>query len=180
MRHKPHRPYGDDELRAILRATGNDPTRAIRDRAILLLFIGGGLRLAEVAAVKAEDINWGEGVIMVRGKGNKERMIAPGPAVIEALRVYLNRGRPPIWGIDAPAIGAMVKRRAREAGLMGIHPHGFRHTLAIRLLESSRDLDGLRIILGHETLKQAAEYAAYTAQERALEEQRRLNLADRL
>jgi integrase len=97
-----------------------------------------------------------------------------------SLREHLNGDVGSVWGIGIAAIEAMVNRRAEEATLGRIHPHGFRHTFAIRFLEESRDLDALRIILGHETLKQAAEYAAYGATTRALDQQRRFNLGDRL
>jgi integrase len=70
----------------------------------------------------------------------------------------------------------MIHRREKEAGLGRVHPHGIRHTFAIRFLEKSRDLDALRLILGHETLAQAAEYAAYAAGQRALEQQKELDL----
>jgi len=180
VRHQPHRPYSPQELRALLAATENDPPRALRDRAMLLLFIGGGLRLSELAGMKTVDIDWEGGCILLHGKGAKERWIAPGEAVMVSLREYVNGQVGAVWEIGIAAIEAMVNRRAREAHLGRIHPHGFRVTFAIRFLEESRDLDALRIILGHETLKQAAEYAAYSAATRALDQQRRFNLADRL
>jgi integrase/recombinase XerC len=176
----PHRPYTLAELRALIGATENDPRRAQRDRAMLLTLIGSGVRVGELAAMRAEDIDWKGGMILVHGKGAKERWIAPGEAVMLVLRDYLNGHYGPVWDIKIAAIEAMIHRRAREASLGRIHPHGFRHTFAIMFLEESRDLDALRVILGHETLKQAGEYAAYTAQERALDQQQRLNLGNRI
>jgi len=180
VHHQPHRPYSPQELRALLAATENDPPRTLRDRAMLLLFIGGGLRLSELAGMRGEDIDWEAGCILLHGKGAKERWIAPGEAVIRLLREYVNGQAGAVWGIGIAAIEAMINRRAEEAGLGRVHPHGFRHTFAIRFLEESRDLDALRIILGHETLKQAAEYAAYGATTRALDQQRALNLGDKI
>jgi len=176
----PHRPYTPAELRALLAATENDPRRGQRDRAMLLTLIGSGVRVGELAAMRTEDIDWEGGTILVHGKGAKERYIAPGQAVMTALRNHLNGHRGPVWPIKIAAIEAMIHRRAREASLGRIHPHGFRHTFAIMFLEQSRDLDALRVILGHETLKQAGEYAAYTAQARALDQQRELDLAGHL
>ena len=180
LRHEPHRPYTITELRALLAATENDPPRALRDRAMVLLFIGGGLRLSELAGMRTDDIDWEGGCILLHGKGAKERWIAPGDAAMTLLYEYLNGQAGPVWGIGIAAIEAMIHRLERRASLGRIHPHGFRHTFAISFLEESRDLDALRIILGHETLKQAGEYAAYTAQARALDQQRALNLGDRL
>jgi len=176
VRHPPHRPYSATEFGALLVACDNDPPRAVRDRAILRLFAGAGIRVGELVAMNLSDVDWDQGIIRIHGKGAKERDVAPGPTAMAALREYVNRQGGRVFDIGIGAVEAMIHRREDEAGLGRIHPHGFRHTFAIHFIEQSRDLDALRVTLGHETLAQAAEYAAYTAKERALDQQRRMDL----
>lgn len=81
-KHEPKQPFTDDELRALIRAADNP-----RDRALLLILIGGGVRRAELLGMKRSDIDWERGCILIRhGKGDRQRWVAPGTAAMEALR----------------------------------------------------------------------------------------------
>jgi len=181
IHRQPRRPYTDEELRALLAATQNDPPRALRDTTILLLFIGGGLRLSELTAMRTEDIDWEAGRILVHGKGQRERWIAPGKAAMASLAEYLARDREPtIFAIGGAAVEYMIHRLATEAGLTEIHPHGFRRTFACRFAEISGDIGALQTILGHANIGMSLYYAGYTVRARALDQQARLGLADRL
>jgi site-specific recombinase XerD len=180
IHRQPGRPYTDEELRALLAACENDPPRALRDRTILLLFIGGGLRLSELTGIKTQDIDWEAGRILVHGKGAKERWIAPGKAAMASLAQYLGRDRETVFTIGPAAVELVIARRAEEAGLSGVHPHGFRRTFAVRFSEISGDIGALASCLGHEDIKMSLHYAGFTQKARALDVQARLGLADRL
>jgi len=180
IHRQPGRPYSDEELRGLLAATENDPPRALRDRTILLLFIGGGLRLSELTDMQTQDIDWEAGRILVHGKGAKERWIAPGKAAMASLGQYLGQDRDNVFDVGSAAVEVMITRRAEEAGLSGVHPHGFRRTFACRFAEISGDIGALATVLGHEDIKMSLHYAGFNVKARALDVQARLGLADRL
>jgi integrase/recombinase XerC len=136
---------------------------ARRDRALLELFYSAGLRLAELAALNVADLDLGEGVARVTGKGRRTRIAPIGRAARTALREWLavrdqwadaeetalfltaRGGR-----LSRRAIQARIERRARELGLeRHVHAHMLRHSFATHLLESSGDLRAVQELLGH-------------------------------
>lgn len=151
-----------DQLAQIL-AFDDDSPVGRRDRAIMELFYSSGLRLAELVALDPGDIDFGEGMVEVTGKGAKTRRVPVGRLAIEALRAWL-AVRPSLACAEEPALfvgvrgrrisRSMVQRlmnqRALEQGAPGhIHPHLLRHSFASHLLESSGDLRAVQELLGH-------------------------------
>jgi len=136
----------------------------IRDRALLELFYATGLRVSEIAKLKAEDVNLEAGFLKCMGKGSKERIVPLGAKCREALERYLNRVRvksffvsePVLFlgrnrgGITRQALWQMIKRYARLAGITRkISPHTLRHSFATHMLERGADLRVVQELLGH-------------------------------
>lgn len=147
---------------------------ALRDRAILELLYAGGLRVSEVTALSTEDVALDAGRVLVRGKGDKERIVPLGRTAIEALEAYLREGRPHLERIAprsrtaaAPAHKHRQDGRARlflslrgmpltrqwiwhlvkMAG--GASPHMLRHSCATHMVEHGADLRSVQLMLGH-------------------------------
>jgi integrase/recombinase XerD len=134
-----------------------------RDRALLLLMLDAGLRLAEVSRLQRGDINLDEECIKVQGKGGKERIVPIGDRLLDALEhwIYSEVGFPtdPLFpgytevGLQPRAIGEAIYRIGREAGLkQRLSPHMLRHTFATRLLRRGVNLRVIQELLGHANL----------------------------
>jgi integrase/recombinase XerC len=136
---------------------------AIRDKAIMELFYSSGLRLAELAALTWDRIDIASGLVTVRGKGNKTRMVPLGSYAAAALAAW-RKVRGQFAGFEQPAVfvsrrGNPIARRtiqarirywARRQGLpQKVYPHLLRHSFASHLLESSGDLRAVQELLGH-------------------------------
>ncbi|MGB9236034.1 MAG: tyrosine recombinase [Terriglobales bacterium] len=136
---------------------------ALRDRAMLELLYGGGLRVSEVSGARLEDLKLELGYILVHGKGDKERMVPLGAPAQQTLREYLKDGREPLAGKKASPllfVGAGARRLTRQrvwqlvgqASLpTGRHasPHMLRHSCATHMVENGADLRTVQTILGH-------------------------------
>ena len=143
---------------------GTDPS-ALRDRALLEVMYACGLRASEAIDLSVADIDLHVGVLRARGKGAKERLVPVGRTAVEAVRAYLQRGRPALVGLrDEPhlfvnhrgggltrqGLYKIVQRHARAAGLEGkMSPHTLRHTFATHLLAGGCDLRSVQEMLGH-------------------------------
>ncbi|MBC8063776.1 MAG: tyrosine recombinase XerC [Chlorobia bacterium] len=138
---------------------------ASRDRAILELLYGAGLRVSEVAGSNLPDLDLREGTIRVLGKGNKERIAFFGNTCKSALRDYIGGDRTqalegnPIFTaksggrLTTGAIRRIVKRWAASSGLPSeVSPHTLRHSFATHLLDNGADLKTVQQLLGHESL----------------------------
>jgi integrase/recombinase XerD len=146
-------------------ATSQQLTAALaqRDRALLEVLYAGGLRVSEIVNVKLEDLKLELGHVLVRGKGDKERLVPLGRAAQEALRGYLDDGRMVLLrGRVSPMIfvrrggGRLTRQRvwqmvsaASEAGGRHASPHMLRHSLATHMVENGADLRTVQTILGH-------------------------------
>ncbi len=150
-----------DQARRLVAIDGDD-TLTRRDRAILELFYSSGLRLAELATLDA-NLDLGDALIRVTGKGNRQRSVPVGRHALTALRAWL-AVRADWAAVDEPALfvsqrGRRLSRRAIEQrvhhwavrqGLpVDVHPHMLRHSFASHLLESSGDLRAVQELLGH-------------------------------
>ncbi|TXH04755.1 MAG: tyrosine recombinase XerC [Nevskiaceae bacterium] len=138
----------------------------LRDSAIVELFYSAGLRLSELHALDAAQLEGGVSELRVFGKGGKERVVMIGSAARTALDAWLQlrpqhaaaderalftgaRGR----RLSRASIGIAVKRWAQRRGLnANLHPHRLRHSFATHLLENSGDLRGVQELLGHANL----------------------------
>ena len=135
---------------------------ALRDRALLEVLYAAGLRVSEIVNVKLEDLKLEMGHMLVRGKGDKERLVPLGRAAQEALRDYMNHGRPCLLRGKISAtlfVGRNGSRLTRQrvwqmvsaASDSGRHasPHMLRHSLATHMVENGADLRTVQTILGH-------------------------------
>lgn len=148
---------------------GSDPVD-LRDRALLEVLYGTGLRVSELAAMTAADV--GEATfIRVRGKGDKERAVPIGNQARQATERYLEEGRPALAGprsgnalwlgvrggrLDPRGIRRVVRDR------LGTFPHALRHSYATHLLERGADLRSVQDLLGHSELATTQIYTAVT------------------
>jgi integrase/recombinase XerD len=136
---------------------------ATRDRAILEVFYSGALRVSEIINVKLEDLKLDMGYILVRGKGDKERIVPLGRAALEVVQMYLRDARPMLAaGKSSPIlfIARRAKRITRQrvwqlvnaaSAQSGRHasPHMLRHSCATHMVENGADLRTVQTILGH-------------------------------
>lgn len=164
-----------DEVIALLKsADGKDPL-GIRDRAILELFYGAGIRIGELVALKEVDLELSEGLIRVQGKGKKERVVPIGREAIRVLQGYI-RCRRELLSVNKREAGALFLNRygkplssrgvsrilfkyLKKSGMSGkITPHGLRHSYATHLLDSGADLRAIQELLGHSCLSTTQRY----------------------
>lgn len=150
-----------EEVRAILKAAPNE-----RDRAILEVLYGCGLRVSEVCSLKISEVYLKDMFVKVMGKGSKERLVPMAPSTASAIKNYLsvrpesdagcedvlflNRfGR----ALSRVAVFKMVKSVALVAGVdKNLSPHTFRHSFATHLIENGADLRVVQEMLGHESI----------------------------
>jgi len=149
---------------------------AARDRAILELMYGSGLRLSELVALDISHLDLQEATARVMGKGSKERVVPVGPPCIEAIRAWLEV-RATLRSSQRPAdrdalfvarTGARLGRRriediVRAQGLVAaerndVHPHALRHSCATHMLEGGADLRAIQELLGHASLATTQRY----------------------
>ena len=146
---------------------------ALRDRAVLELLYGSGLRVAEVAGLTLDRVDLDRGRVRVLGKGSKEREVPLSDYAIDAVRAYLAEGRHRLMGAGAPALFFNRKRKplgtrdirslvGRYGGrtLSGRHisPHTLRHSFATHLLEGGADIRAVQELLGHASVATTQRY----------------------
>jgi len=137
-----------------------DAPLGLRDRALLELFYSSGLRLSELCALRWRDIDLASAMVLVHGKGNRERTVPVGSHALAALLAWRkdsgggNDG--PVFpgrgggAISQRAVQIRIKQLAQRQGLFKhVHPHMLRHSFASHILESSGDLRGVQELLGH-------------------------------
>ena len=154
-----------------------------RDRVILELLYGCGIRNAELVGLNLEDIQWSNECLLVRGKGRKERYVPLGDAAASAIRAYLparaqklarasrrsealllnarlrGNGR-----LTTRSVGRIVKSLALANGLAAdVHPHTLRHAFGTHMLEEGADLRAIQEILGHARLSTTQRYTHLTS-----------------
>lgn len=146
-----------------------------RDRLMLELLYGCGIRNSELIAINSEDVRISAEAILVRGKGKKERYVPFGDSVKAALLGYLpvrqkllmekRKNTPSLLinlrggGLTTRSVGRIVKRIAVAKGLSpDVHPHTLRHAFGTHLLEEGADLRAIQEMLGHERLSTTQRY----------------------
>ncbi|HVQ48004.1 MAG TPA: site-specific tyrosine recombinase XerD [Gemmatimonadales bacterium] len=156
------------EVEALLGSPKVEQPLAWRDRSLLELAYGAGLRVSELCSLGLTDLLLTENLIRVFGKGSKERLVPIGRSVIGAVSVYLHTMRPELdrgkskgrvllnaRGEPLSRVGAwgVVKRAAERAGITKrVTPHTLRHSFATHLLEGGADLRAVQEMLGHADL----------------------------
>jgi integrase/recombinase XerC len=154
-----------DQITHLLAIKGNDPL-SVRDRAMLELVYSGGLRVSELTGLDLQSIDWSEGMLRVKGKGEKDRDAMIGRKALQALQEWMavrsqfcksteqalflnNRGT----RLTERSVQLRFERRAQEQGLdRHVHPHMLRHSFATHMLEASGDLRAVQELLGHASL----------------------------
>jgi len=153
-----------EEVKALLEAPAK-----LRDRAVLAVLYGSGLRVAEVGQLKTRDIDARRNVLWVRqGKGRKDRQTLLPARLLELLRLYWRAERPREWLFPAkdptrpiaPKTIYLACRHATKAARIHkpVHPHSLRHAFATHLLEAGTNLRTIQILLGHANLETTARY----------------------
>jgi integrase/recombinase XerC len=156
--------------------------RRLRDRALVELLYGTGLRVSEASALDVRDVDLQRGDVRVMGKGGKERVIPiPGKAR-DALAVYLESRRMPgvlaqplfpslrsregqLVRLGSRDIRRILKTRAQRVGIVDrVHPHRLRHSYATHLLDMGADLREIQELLGHASLSTTEKYTAVSAE----------------
>ena len=167
--------------RLIEAAVGTTP-RALRDRALVELLYGSGLRVSEAVGLDKAGVDLDQRLVRTVGKGGKERVVPVGRQAVDALRRYLSRGRPHLDRRHRPELflnaqgGALtragafliLRRLAEKGGLEPerVHPHLLRHSFATHLLEGGADLRSVQEMLGHADLSTTELYTHLTDRRR--------------
>jgi integrase/recombinase XerD len=153
------------DIQKLLAAPARDEPLALRDRAMLELAYGAGLRVSEWIGITVQDLQLDEGIVRVFGKGAKERLVPMGRQAVGAVAVYLRELRPALEkgkgegklflnarGEPLTRMGAwkILQKYVRIAGIAGhVTPHTLRHSFATHLLEGGADLRAVQEMLGH-------------------------------
>jgi len=173
-----------DAVASLMEAPDANTDIGKRDRSILELLYGSGLRVSELVGLNLGDVSLGEGLVRVVGKGRKERIVPFGKRAAEALEAYLRiRGKciktgkslqAKTHGLEGEAvflnfrdggrltgrsIGNIVNHHVSQlAQKLKVHPHTLRHTFATHMLSAGADLRAIQELLGHESLSTTQKY----------------------
>src|SRR5271170_6643062 len=190
-KHLPRVPSIEQMNRTVDSLSGDSPAKAKqaeiaawpeRDRVIFELLYGCGIRNAELTGLNLADIHWANEVILVRGKGRKQRYVPLGDAAAEAIRAYLperearlakaQKSSPALLlnarirgdaRLTTRSVGRIVKALAIANGLPpDTHPHTLRHAFGTHMLEEGADLRAIQELLGHERLSTTQRYTQLT------------------
>jgi integrase/recombinase XerD len=164
----------NSEIEQLLKPETPATSATLCDQAVLELAYASGLRLSELRAIRLEQLHLDAGFVTVIGKGNKERVTPLGRKAVEAMRRYLESGRPKLVTPKTPAnvflggrgkpfaattLWRRIKRRAWRANMgRNITPHMIRHSFATHLLENGADLRVIQELLGHANISTTEVY----------------------
>jgi integrase/recombinase XerC len=167
----------EDEAAALVEAPkASRGPLASRDRAFLELLYASGLRVSELTGLAVADVDLAQRLVRVVGKRRKERIVPFGRAAAEALRRWIEEGRPLLVGtppargdplflnrrggrLSARSVARRIARWVLAAGLpRHVHPHVLRHSFATHLLGNGADLRGIQELLGHASLSTTQRY----------------------
>lgn len=168
----------DDEIGKLLSPIIPETPASLCDQAILELAYASGLRISELQSVRLEQLQLESGFLNVIGKGNKERVVPLGRKAAEAIRRYLNVGRPKLvtrrtpsnvfitkrgTAFARPTLWKRIKDRVKHAGVArNVTPHMLRHSFATHLLEHGADLRVIQEMLGHANISTTEIYTHVT------------------
>jgi integrase/recombinase XerC len=170
-----------EEVNSVLDSTMPESSAfAERDQAILELLYGCGIRNSELIGINLDDIRWSQEILLVRGKGRKERYVPFGESAKAAMQAYLPQ-RQRVLGearrtterallinlrgsrLTTRSVGRIVKQIAVASGLSpDVHPHTLRHAFGTHMLEEGADLRAIQELLGHERLATTQRYTQLT------------------
>ena len=168
------------QVEAILEAAGSaGTTLAARDRALLEVLYGTGARISEAVGLDLDDLDLDEGVVLLRGKGGKQRLVPLGSFAIAAVRDYLTASRPALVTRAEPAVflnarggrlsrqsaWTVLNRAADRAGITAdVSPHTLRHSFATHLLDGGADVRVVQELLGHASVTTTQIYTLVTVE----------------
>ena len=154
-----------DQVVRLLESVGGNAPQDQRDRAILEVLYGCGCRVSELCGLDLTDLDETEAMLLLRGKGSKQRLVPVGEPALEAVGRYLTGARAQLLGdrqnaalflnrrggrLSRVSVWSLLKRCGREAGLPAdLSPHTLRHSYATHLLEGGADLRVVQELLGH-------------------------------
>lgn len=170
-----------DEMVKVLKSISTTTPLGLRNMALLELFYATGMRVSEIANLKLEQIDFELNLILVHGKGNKDRYVAFGEEAKTALNNYLVEARKKIllhktdYGyvflnsngnrITSRGLEYIIKNIFLNAGVSAsVHPHMLRHTFATQMLNNGADLRTVQELLGHESISTTQIYTHVTKQ----------------
>ena len=152
------------EIEKVIKASASDPRNGIRNRAVIEMLYGSGLRISELIHLKQADIEFEAGFIRITGKGNKQRIVPLGGLAKQALNHYLENQISATPAKSSPwlfpgrngktfsraGMWKIIRNLVRKAGISKkVTPHTFRHSFATHLIEGGADLRTLQEMLGH-------------------------------
>ena len=175
----PH-PLTVEEVGRIVEAPHTEEPTGLRDRAILELLYGAGLRVSELTGLDVDDLDLETAAVRVLGKGSKEREVPIGRMAREAVAAYLTSGRPSLAGprsraamflntrggrLTRQSCARLLEAHARAAGIRRrVTPHDLRHSFATHLLEGGADVRVVQELLGHASVATTQIYTLVTTE----------------
>jgi len=167
----------EEEVRKLIEsafAKTPDDLSGLRDRAILEAFYSSGLRISEVVGLNVDDVDFISGILKIRGKGKKERIVPIGEAALGAMRKYLDKKKKETEAvflnknsrrITTRGVMDIVMKYLHLAGIKpGVSAHTFRHSFATHLLNRGADLRTVQELLGHANLSTTQIYTHLTTE----------------
>ncbi len=158
------------QVEILIELPPRDDPAGVRDRAMLELLYGCGIRVGELTALDIDEVDFSRGQVRVMGKGRRERIVPMGEPAADALRTYLAKARSSFIGDGSPPAALFYNRRGRRIGQRDVRavvtkyareavpggktsPHTLRHSFATHLLEGGADLRAVQELLGHVDLR---------------------------
>lgn len=172
--------FYQEEIEALFKAADGPEATDIRNRALLEVLYGTGIRLSECQQIQLDDIDFEMAVLFVRGKGDKDRYVPFGYYAGQALKEYINHARSELMAkghenhpylfvnhrgahITKEGISYILNQLIKKSSLTtDIHPHMLRHTFATHLLNNGADMRTVQELLGHQSLSSTQIYAHVT------------------
>jgi integrase/recombinase XerC len=170
-----------EEMFSLLDSKSPTDAFGLRDRAIVELFYSSGIRLSELAGLNGSDVDYSLGLMKIRGKGKKERMVPVGHKAVVALKTYLEKRNEIFPGdiengsgeaifinrsgtrLSTRSVARILDKLVLATGLgKKISPHMLRHTFATHMMEAGADLRAIQEFLGHESLSTTQKYMSVT------------------
>jgi len=167
----------EDEVKKLIEsafARNDKDVLGLRDRAILEAFYSSGLRISELVGLNSEDIDFISGIVKVRGKGKKERIVPMGESALLAIRKYLDKRKKQSTAVFLNKNSSRISTRGVRFALgkylklaeikPGVSAHTFRHSFATHLLNRGADLRTVQELLGHANLSTTQIYTHLTTE----------------
>jgi len=165
---------GVQQVKKLLESPSPNRPMHLRDKTLLELLYGSGLRATEVTALDLENVHDSLGILRVLGKGNRERIVPVGKPALALAAQYVEILRPTLLRAQRPtnrlllsrtgrpltrvAVWRIVARHAHAAGMRHVHPHMLRHSFATHLLAGGADLRAVQEMLGHANIRTTQVY----------------------